>query len=77
MIGRTSAWSVVINLDDGEVSVKHNSNINSNYLVLNRGYSIDSDFDVSDENIDGTFGKEFIKDCVENATYGEIEVEII
>ena len=69
-------WNVVIDLDDGEISVKHNSQTGINSLVLEHGYNIDSDFDDSDEYIDVTFGKEFIKEFIENATFGKIGIGV-
>ena len=68
-----SGWDVVIDLDDGEISVKHSSNMGVNSLILVRGYSIDSEFDLDDENIDGTFGFDFIANTVDQVTLGEVK----
>ena len=71
-----AGWNVVIDLDDGEISVKHNSNTGVNSLILIRGYSIDSEFDLSDENIDG-FGFNFIADTVDQVMLGEVKAECL
>jgi len=68
-----AGWNVVIDLDDGEISVKHNSNTGVNSLILIRGYNIDSEFDLDDENIDGTFGFDFIANTVDQVTLGEVK----
>ena len=69
---KDAGWNVAIDLRDGEISVKHNSNTGVNSLILIRGYSIDSEFDLSDENIDG-FGFDFIADTVDQVTLGEVK----
>ena len=74
--GCEAGWNVVIDLRDGEISVKHNSNTGVNSLILIRGYSIDSEFDLSDENIDG-FGFDFIADTVDQVTLGEVKAECL
>jgi len=70
-------WDVVLDLTDGEISVKHNSQTCCADLTLVRGYHINSEFDCSAENIDGTFGREFIEDAVDGATCGAVKVEVI
>ena len=69
-----SGWDVVVDLDDGVISVKHSCNRGIGSIVLVRGYNIDADTDLSDENIKGVFGFDYIADSVDNATCGEVKV---
>jgi len=52
-----AGWDVVIDLNDGEISCRHNSNYGGNYLALILGHYLDSDFDISDENIEKVLTK--------------------
>jgi len=67
-------WNVYVDLSDGEVKVKHNSNAGENWLLLIFGHNVNSDFDASDENIYGVYPFEYIENIVNNATCGMMEV---
>ena len=75
--GCEAGWNVVIDLRDGEIDLRHESSNGVGHAVLIRSQNVESDFDISDENIDGTFGFDFIVSTVDQVTLGEVKAECL
>ena len=70
---KDAGWNVAIDLRDGEITIRHDSSMGIDNAFLLRKWDVESDFDTSDENIDGTFGFNFIADTVDQVTLGEVK----
>jgi len=69
-----AGWKIVIDLNDGEIDVKFHLSSNEMYLI--HRFHLEDDFDLSDENIEGTFPPEWIANSVDWTTCGEIKCEV-